>query len=682
MNQKNSPVAAEATRDAAARAPDPGTREWENQFLDQREVYRQILDAIDDMVLVKGERSRIIWANKAFRDYYGMSNDQLRQIIDAPFNEAENTNQYIVDDRFVYTTGQTLNIPAEKVTRHDGVVQLFNTVKSPLYDLEGRTRLTVGVSRNITREKMVEEELARHRERLEHLVDERTQELRTLSERFQVIIHSLVEGIIAVDAKACVTLMNPAAETFTGWTYAAAVGRPLHEVLRLEDEKTRQPLPNSAILPPTDGVTRPDHRLFAWLHSREGTARIVSVNASRMVSEAGAVGGSVVIIRDISVERKIEGQNLRNQKLESLGLLAGGIAHDFNNLLMAVLGNISLARHELPPGSPLAAALENAEGACHRARGLSTQLLTFARGGAPVKKILQPEAPVREAAELALHGSLVILEARAARPLDSVEADEGQLAQAVNNLVLNAKQAMPGGGRVILSLDNVQLTEADHLPLPPGRYVRITIQDTGPGIPPAHLSRVFDPYFTTKGSGSGLGLASVHSIITRHGGHVTVSSPPGNGACFIIHLPASSEMAVEQPVERQPAQGGRTLELLALDDDASVRLVFRLMMEKLGHRIKVAASSAEALDEFARARSGPRPFDLVFVDLTMPGDLSGEEVIQKLRAIDPAVRIVIMSGYSTSALLANHRKSGLAGSLAKPFDIETVCKVLASVQDI
>jgi PAS domain S-box-containing protein len=361
MNQKNSPVAAEATRDAAARAPDPGTRAWENQFLDQREVYRQILDAIDDMVLVKGERSRIIWANKAFRDYYGMSNEQLRQIIDAPFNEAENTKQYIIDDRHVYTTGQILNVTAEKVTRHDGVVQLFNTVKSPLRDSEGRTRLTVGVSRNITQEKIVEEELARHREHLEHLVGERTQELRALSERLQVIIQSLIEGIIAVDAKGCVTLMNPAAETFTGWTYAAAIGRPLHEVLRLEDEKARQPLPDTAVLPPSDGVTRPNHRLFAWLHPREGTERIVSVNASRMVSEAGAVGGSVVIIRDISVERKIEDQNLRNQKLESLGLLAGGIAHDFNNLLMAVLGNISLARHELPPGSSLAAALENAE---------------------------------------------------------------------------------------------------------------------------------------------------------------------------------------------------------------------------------------------------------------------------------------------------------------------------------
>jgi len=679
MNENHPPAPVEPSRGAPAPAPDPGTSAWENQFLEQKEVYRQILDAINDMVLVKGERSRIVWANKAFRDYYGMSNEQLRRIIDAPFNEAENTKQYVIDDHHVYITGQTLNVPTEKVTRHDGVVQLFNTVKSPLRDLEGRTRLTVGVSRNITAQKEVEEQLAQHREHLETLVSERTQELRTLSERLQVIIHSLVEGIIAVDAGGRVTLMNPAAETFTGWSWREGAGRGLREILRLENEKSRAILPDSAVLQPMADRTRPAPRLVAWLQPRAGTARLVSVNASCLVGVAGAVGGSVIIIRDISIERKIEEQNLRNQKLESLGLLAGGIAHDFNNLLMVMLGNISLARQELPAGSPITAVLECAEGACHRARGLSTQLLTFARGGTPVKKKLRLEAPVREAAELALHGSLVTLKVQAARPLDLVEADEGQLAQAVNNLVLNAKQAMPDGGRVMLALDNVLLTEADQLPMAPGRYVRLAIEDTGAGIPPEHLSRIFDPYFTTKKTGSGLGLTSVHSIVTQHGGHVAVSSPPGKGACFTIHLPAASGTAVEPPAARPPAGTGRRLELLALDDDPAVRQVFKTMLAKLGHRATIVATSDAALAEFAGARSGPRPFDLVFVDLTMPGDLPGEEVIRKLRAIDETVRIVVMTGYSTSPVLANHRELGLAGALAKPFNIEAVREILAPV---
>jgi nitrogen-specific signal transduction histidine kinase/ActR/RegA family two-component response regulator len=389
------------------------------------------------------------------------------------------------------------------------------------------------------------------------------------------------------------------------------------------------------------------------------------------------VGGSVLIFRDISIERQIENQNLRNQKLESLGLLAGGIAHDFNNLLMAILGNISLARHELPPGGQIANILESAESACHRARGLSTQLLTFAQGGAPVTKVIQLERPVREAAELALHGSPVTLEMRVSQPLDLVEADEGQVVQAMNNLVLNAKQAMPDGGKVILSLENVTLAGSNpRIPLPLGRYVRLKIQDTGAGIAPEHMSRIFDPYFTTKKSGSGLGLTSVHSIVTRHGGHVEVSSTPGSGACFTIHLPASSKAQETHTAARQPAQIGRSLHLLALDDDQTIRMLFKIMLTKMGHRVTITGTSGEALTEYAKALASPEPYDLVFVDLTMPGDLPGEEVIRKLRDIHPAVRIVVMTGYSTSLVLANHQELGLAGALAKPFDIETLHQLL------
>jgi two-component system cell cycle sensor histidine kinase/response regulator CckA len=209
--------------------------------------------------------------------------------------------------------------------------------------------------------------------------------------------------------------------------------------------------------------------------------------------------------------------------------------------------------------------------------------------------------------------------------------------------------------------------------------VRITIRDTGAGIPPEYLSRIFDPYFTTKRSGSGLGLTSVHSIVTRHGGHVAVASPPGSGACFTIHLPASSATTLEPPAARRPAETSRALKLLALDDDPAVRKVFKTMLARLGHHATIVATSDAALAEFARAQPGPQPFDLVFVDLTMPGDLSGEEVIRKLRAVDPAARIVVMTGYSNSSVVANHRELGLAGALAKPFDIQSLREILASV---
>ena len=676
MNENDS-LKIKPVQAAAAPATAPDASAWERQFLEQKEVYRQILDAIDDMVLVKGENARIVWANKAFCDYYGMTNAQLHEIIDAPFNEEGNTKQYILDDRHVYTTGQTLNIAAEPVTRHDGLVQIFHTVKSPLRDRDQRIRLTVGVSRNITAQKEIEKQLAQYREHLESLVSARTQELRSLSDRLQVILQSLAEGIMAVDADGRVTLMNASAENFTGWSQADGIGRRWQDILELEDEQTRQLLAEPALFHLTRHSAEPGHRLIAWLKPRAGQTRLVSISTSPLIDPDGIASGSVLIFRDISIERQIENQNLRHQKLESLGLLAGGIAHDFNNLLMAILGNISLARHELPPASPIANILENAESACHRARGLSTQLLTFAQGGAPVKQVIHLERPMREAAELALHGSSVTLEMRVSQPLDLVEADEGQLVQSVNNLVLNAKQAMPAGGKVILALENVTLAGSNpRIPLAPGRYVRIQIQDTGTGIPPEHLSRIFDPYFTTKQTGSGLGLTSVHSIVTRHGGHVEVTSPVGSGACFTIHLPASSKKQVPRSTARPPAQNGRSLRLLALDDDPSIRTIFQLMLTKMGHQVTVAGTSSEALTAFAKALASTEPYDLVFVDLTMPGDLPGEEVIQKLRDIQPAAKIVVMTGYSTSSVLANHRELGLAGALAKPFDVQTLGELL------
>jgi PAS domain S-box-containing protein len=572
-----------------------------------------------------------------------------------------------------------LDIPAEPVTRYDGEVNLFNTVKSPIRDRDGRVRLTVGVSRNITRQKKTEEDLARHREHLEHLVTERTRELRELSDSLEIIILSLVEGIIAVDAMGHVKLMNPAAEALTGWRGAEAAGRAFPEILPLADEKTRLPLSGAANVQRLETMARPGGRLIAHLQSRDGIGRLVSVNVSRLIGADGILEGSVFIIRDVTVEREAEDQRLRHQKLESLGLLAGGIAHDFNNLLMGILGNISITRFQLETGSEMAATLEHAENACVRAQGLAKQLLTFSRGGAPVKKLLHLEAPVREAAELALRGSLVRLEIRASRNLHPVEADEGQLEQAVNNLVLNAKQAMPGSGSVVISIENVILAETDRLPLPPGTYVRTVVHDSGPGIPPEYLPKVFDPYFTTKEQGSGLGLASVHSIIGRHGGHVTVSSPPGAGACFTFYLPAQAETRLEPSVSRrQPASGG-VKELLILDDDKTVLDVLHAMLAKLGHRVTSAGTSAVALAEFERASVERRPFDAVFVDLTMPGDLPGEEVISRLRAQDHMVKIVVMTGYSTNPLMADYQEHGLTGALAKPFNLEVLNDVLARV---
>ena len=644
---------------------------WERWFLEQRDVFSQILDALADLVLVKGEGSRILWANRAFREYYGMSNAELRDRVDAPFNEVGFTSQYVRDDLLVFTTGQVLEIPDEPVTRHDGEVQIFHTVKSPIRDGHGKVRMLVGVARNITGQRRVQDELDRYRQHLEKLVGERTSQIKSLSDRLQLVLSSLVEGIVALDGAGHVRLLNPAAENLTGWTTDDAKGRDLSELLDFEPEGPGMSLP---------GMLTGKRQITGHLRPR-GTERrhLVSLKGSPLVGQSEDFLGSVVVIRDIGAEREVEDQRLSNQKLESVGLLAGGIAHDFNNIVTGILGSISLARMGLERGEDITGLLAEAQQACLRTRGLTTQLLTFAKGGAPVKKTLHMEGVVREAAEFALRGSPVELSILCPPEVWPVEADEGQMAQVLNNLVLNAKQAMPGGGRIWISVENLRLTEEESaLPLAPGPHIVIAIKDTGPGIPSEHLSRVFDPYFTTRDAGTGLGLASVHSILRRHGGHVTVSSHPGEGACFRMYLPARPDekaSALGPPVAAVPS---RSRKVLVVDDDPGVLSVMRSMLHHLGHEVVLAERSSLALSAFERARVAREPFDAVFADLTMPGDLGGVEIAAWLREKDPDVRIVVMSGYSVDPVMADPGARGFSGALPKPFTVEALNRAVES----
>ncbi|HET9933488.1 MAG TPA: ATP-binding protein [Polyangiaceae bacterium] len=648
--------------------------EFERLALEGGDVYRQILDAIADMVLVKGPGSRILWANRAFCEYYGMTNEELANIIDAPFSPRDNTARFLRDDAYVFTTKQVLDIPEEPVTRHDGLIQVFHTVKSPVLDQRGEAALTVGVSRNITERKRVKEDLARYREHLEGLVEARTRELRSASDRLQTIVASLVEGIVAVDAEGRVQLLNPRAEALLGTTSSAALGQPLRALLRLYNEAT-EVAEGAPEFVEFDRVLTAQRPIVGVLQPEEGLRVLVSVTSSPLLSADQSPLGSVVVLRDIGLEREVEQQRLRQQKLESLGVLAGGIAHDFNNILMGILGSLSIARLRLDSREEVGGILEQAEQACLRARTLTTQLLTFAKGGAPVKRVLFLRGVARDSAELALRGSNARLEFSCVEPLSAIEGDEGQLTQVISNLVLNAQQAMPDGGTVFLRLDTVELAQALGS-LATGRYVRVEVEDTGCGIEPQNLSRIFDPYFTTKPSGNGLGLASVHSIVQRHDGHVAVDSQLGRGTRFTVYLPAVEPSAVE-PSRPAGSEALRSRRVLVLDNDEMIRNVVTPMLERLGHTVVAAGSSAEAIAAFDSARAQGGPFEVVLVDLTMPGDLGAGAVIERLRALDPSAKFIVMSGYSVDPLRAESQRLGLVGTLQKPFTIEALAHMLA-----
>ena len=418
-------------------------------------------------------------------------------------------------------------------------------------------------------------------------------------------------------------------------------------------------------------------QLFEWrAKDRQGRLFWVEVNLKR-----AAIGGGerlLAVVRDITQRKRMEEELARVQTLESLGILAGGIAHDFNNILTAVLANISMARTYGNLKEDISGMLSDAEMATLRAQSLTRQLLTFARGGAPVKKVFGISRSLRDTTQFALSGSNVRAEFSTPDDLWPVEADEGQISQVIQNIVINAEQAMPEGGTIRISVENVILGDREHLQLKPGKFVRICIQDQGCGIAEKRLPKIFDPFFTTKEKGRGLGLATAYSIVNRHDGTIQVDSELGAGTTFHVYLPASSE-AVETgwSGEDRPIPGkGR---ILLIDDEEAVRKSGGAVLKRLGFEVEFAADGEQGIELYKNAMRQERAFDAVVMDLTIPGGMGGRETIVKLREIDPHAKVIVSSGYSDHPVMSDFRGYGFDGAVSKPYPIAELAKVIHEV---
>lgn len=384
------------------------------------------------------------------------------------------------------------------------------------------------------------------------------------------------------------------------------------------------------------------------------------------------------IFRDVTEKKKMIEELIKSQKLESLGVLAGGIAHDFNNLLTAILGNISLAKMYTNPQDAIADFLYKTEKASIRAQGLTKQLLTFSKGGAPIKKMTTITELIKDSTSFVLRGSQVTCEYHLNQDLWAVEADEGQLGQVAQNLVINARQAMPDGGTITIRATNKTLTLEEFPSMPPGNYIEILVQDHGIGIPPEHLPRIFDPYFSSKSTGTGLGLAISYSIIKNHGGLITVNSELGQGTIFSILLPAIPGY-VPEPKKQDDIRQIDAKKILIMDDDQTVREIAASMLALIGCSIDEATNGKDAIALYIKAQQNNTPFDIVIMDLTIPGGMGGKEAIAALLAVDPNARVVVSSGYANDPIMANYKEYGFCGVLPKPFKMDDLKRALASV---
>ena len=555
-----------------------------------------------------------------------------------------------------------LGIPLKKDKEIIGVIVVQSYSDASLYterDLEILEFVSDEIAISISRKK-AEEALEEEKERL------------------SVTLSSIGDGVITTDIKGKIVLLNKAAEEITGWSNEESIGKYMHEVFSIRDEVTGKKHENlvKGVISKDKIGKLPVHSLLV---TRDGKKKIVADSIAPIHDRESKTIGIVLVFRDITDKMKMEEEFMKATKLESVGILAGGIAHDFNNILTGVIGNISIAKMYVSSQDKVYDILTKMERASFHAKNLTHQLLTFAKGGAPVKKLSSIKALVEDSTIFALRGSNVKPEFLLDKDLWNAEIDEGQISEVINNLVINANQAMPEGGVIKILAENVYVGKGDVLPIKEGKYVKIVIEDNGIGIPGGYLHKIFDPFFTTKQEGSGLGLATTYSIIKKHDGYIDVESDIGKGTSFYIYIPASEQDILElDDLDFKSIKKGKG-RVLVMDDEELVRKVLEEMLKIIGYEVEFARDGLEALEKYRKAKAKQKLFDCVILDLTIPGGMGGKELIKELVKIDPEVKAIVSSGYSNDPIMSNYKDYGFLGVVPKPYKIQELSKVLYKV---
>jgi len=623
-----------------------------------RAYLEQLFQGAPEAIILLDPRFRAIRVNNEFANLFGYSSDEVlgRSLQDLILPEGDEAELHLAALKAV-TKGETVSLEETVCHKRNGSKVDVSLLGTPI-EIEGNVIALYGIYRDITQRKQATETLAAEKDRL------------------AVTLASIGEGVITTDTEGNIQLMNDAAEKLTGWKAKNARGRSFAKIFPLRDPQTRNRFES-----PADLVLRQDSKSWtreSILVAKNGTERTIVASASPIHGYEGRLIGAVVVFRDVTEQRILEEEIQKIERLESVGVLAGGIAHDFNNILSAVLGNISLAKMTTDQPVVQAERILEAEKAALRARDLTQQLLTFSRGGKPIRKSQTIDDIIQESATFALRGSNVRHRMDIAEDLWPAEVDGGQIGRVINNLVINADQAMPEGGSITITASNIEVTADMALPLSAGKYVKISVEDEGVGIPEEYLQRIFDPFFTTKQRGSGLGLASSFSIIQKHDGHITVESLVGKGTAFTIYLPATEKVELEA-LELEDGEYAGEGRILVMDDEEAVRNVVKAMLEKIGFRCDAEPDGIRAIEQYQKAKLEDDPYRAVIMDLTVPGGMGGAEAIEHLRKLDPKVVAVVSSGYSNDPIMSNHEEYGFKGVVAKPYKMDELRKVLRQV---
>ncbi|HBU05096.1 MAG TPA: hypothetical protein DEA95_00420 [Nitrospiraceae bacterium] len=618
-------------------------KETEERLKNSEEKFRNLSENSPNMIFIN-KKGRVVYANKKCEEIMGYKKEE--------FYSPDFNFHVLIAPQYLDTVSGNFqrHLKGEEVppyeytvvTKQGTVIEVIITTK--LINYEGDTAI-LGIITDISEQKKTEETL------------------RESEARFRKLVETAFEGIAIAENGIFLEANKLFAKLFE-YTLPEIIG--LH-ISKLVDPESLVDVMQKI----QSGYDRPYEAVCVTKNGKhfpvEACGKAVIYNGRK---------ARITALRDISGRKRSEEESIKIQKLESLGILAGGIAHDFNNLLTAILGNVSLAKMHINPEDKIYELLTEAEKASMRAKDLTQQLLTFSKGGEPVKKTVLLKGLVHDTSCFALRGSKTKSECRFPDNLWPVEIDEGQITQVFHNLIINADHAMPEGGVVDIHAENITSTadKAGAL-LMPGKYVKISVHDNGVGIPKDHLQKIFDPYFTTKQMGSGLGLTTAYSIIRKHDGAVTVESELGKGTILNIYLPASSKEIIFHEEITDTVSSGKG-KILVMDDDDMVRDVAGAILRSLGYKVEFAKDGTEAIELYQKAIISGESFDVVIMDLTIPGGMGGKDAIKKLLNIDLQVKAVVSSGYSNDPIMSNYKAHGFSAVISKPYNVIDMSKTL------